>query len=100
MRCSTSSGEAGCRRVDLYLNIRDVGNGVDRQSGEIPRAKRGDAERDQQHEQTLPNSKCENCLHHNRLIFVMPQSLLFSQPFCQFGLDHEAVFGRIHIAIP
>jgi hypothetical protein len=57
---------AGAFGVDLHLHVGDVGGRIDRQARVVPRAERGEAERDEHHEPAMSDREANNGFEHDR----------------------------------
>ena len=84
--------ERGGDRIDLHLNIGDVGHGVDRQLGHRPAAEGGSGKGEQHHKPALVNRKGKNARDHDIDFLVLIAFPGFT--LAKLGLEQECVGDR------
>src|SRR3546814_1999614 len=72
-------------RIDLHLLVGDVRYCVDRQLGELPDAKAGDDEEEEEDCPALADGKCDQTCVHG--LFLLARAL------AEFGLEQECILG-------
>src|SRR3546814_12089498 len=77
-------------RIDLHLLVGDVRYCVDRQLGELPDAKAGDDEEEEEDCPALADGKCDQTCDHG--LFLLARAL------AEFGLEQECILGFDHVA--
>src|SRR4051794_1627324 len=63
-------------RVDLHLNVGDIGNGIDREFRQRPETGRSRCQRDQQDEPAAPDGKIDDPLDHQSSSLGLESSAL------------------------